>query len=79
MHYAHISKVLSFFDVAGTLPDVMYTILVYLFCGSYSPMIRTARMNVGRGEVKRMVSASGTGINVTQYNALVNAKAPTPL
>ena len=42
-------------------------------------MIRTARMNVGRGEVKRMVSASGTGINVTQYNALVNAKAPTPL
>ena len=34
VHYAHISKVLNFVDVDGTLPEVMYTILVYLFCGS---------------------------------------------
>ena len=30
--YAHISKVLSFVDVDGTLPEVMYAILVCLFC-----------------------------------------------
>ena len=28
-----IAKVMSFVDVDGTLPEVMYTILVYLFCG----------------------------------------------
>ena len=31
VHYAHISKVLNFVDVDGTLSEAMYTILVYLF------------------------------------------------
>ena len=35
VHYAHILKVMSFIDVDGTLPEVMYTKLVlYLFCDS---------------------------------------------
>ena len=33
VHYAHILKAMSFVDVDGTYPKVMYTILVYLFCG----------------------------------------------
>ena len=33
VHYAHILKVMSFVNVDGTFPKVMYTILVYLFCG----------------------------------------------
>ena len=33
VHYAHILKVMSFVDVDGTFPEVMYTILVCLFCG----------------------------------------------
>ena len=31
-----VSKVMSFVDVDGTLPEVMYTILVYLFCDAGS-------------------------------------------
>ena len=37
VHYAYISKVLSFVDLDGTLAEVMYTILVYLFCGPTAP------------------------------------------
>ena len=32
--YAYIKR-MSFVDVDGTLPDFMYTILVYLLCGLY--------------------------------------------
>ena len=35
VHFAYILKALSFVDVDGTLPEVMLTILVYLFCGSF--------------------------------------------
>ena len=31
VHYAHTLKVISLVDVDGTLPEVMHTILVYLF------------------------------------------------
>ena len=41
MHYAHISKVISFVDVDGTLPKFMYTILVYLFGACYQTSIFT--------------------------------------
>ena len=46
MHYAHIAKVLSFVDVDGTLPEVIITILVYLFCvvGTLKPILDKTRV-----------------------------------
>ena len=46
VHYAHISKVLSFVDVDGTLPKVMYAIMVYLFCDINPPFLSVSECHI---------------------------------